>query len=93
MSVHVAEKKGSALKGSNGLIATMENEDGDWQSGQNLLLVAQDVQGKELINLTDNQTINVAVDTYCSYISWVSLLSPRATVSGGSLIDPGCRVL
>lgn len=67
MSVRVAEKKGSALKGSNGLIATAENEDGDWQNGQNLLLVTQDTQGKELINVTDNQTINVAVDTYCSY--------------------------
>lgn len=74
MSVHVAEKKGSALKGSNGLIATMENEDGDWQNGQNLLVVTQDTQGKELISLTDNQTINVAVDIYCSYTSWISLI-------------------
>lgn len=70
MSVYVAEKKGSALKSSNGLITTMENEDGDWQNGQNLLLVTQDVQSKELINLTDNQTINVAVDTYCTLLGY-----------------------
>ncbi|XP_071650081.1 UDP-N-acetylglucosamine--peptide N-acetylglucosaminyltransferase 110 kDa subunit isoform X2 [Temnothorax longispinosus] len=75
MSVmHVAEKKGSALKGSNALIATMENEDGDWQTGQNLLLVAQD---KEIINLTDNQTINVAVDTY-----WLLELAHREYQAG-----------
>lgn len=69
MSVHVAEKKGNALKGSNGLIAAIENEDGDWQNGQNLLVVTQDPQSKEMIGIADNQTINVAIDTYCSYIS------------------------
>lgn len=74
MSVHVAEKKGNALKGSNGLIATIENEDGDWQSGQNLLMVTQETQGKEMIGMTDNQTINLAIDTYCSYISRIFLL-------------------
>lgn len=86
MSVHVTEKKGNALKGSNGLIATMENEDDDWQNGQNLLVVTQDAQGKELISLTDNQTINVAVDTYCSYISWISLLCQGQQFQG-SLVD------
>lgn len=76
MSMHVAEKKGSALKGSNGLIATMDNENGDRQNGQNIMVFAQDSQGKELITLTDNQTISVTIDTYCSYTSWI-LLCPQ----------------
>jgi len=77
MSVHITEKKDNALKGSNGLIATMENEnhDGDWQNEQNLLIITQDIQGKELISLTDNQTINVAVDTYCSYLLYIAFSS------------------
>lgn len=96
MSVHVAEKKGSALKGSNGLIATVENEDGDWQNGQNLLLVTQDPQGKELINVTDNQNINVAVDTYCSYASRISLCFAKGDDFGGGggrgqLVEPRSR--
>lgn len=69
MSVHVAEKN-STLKDSNGLIA--ENEDDDWQNGQNILVMTQDTHGKELISLSDSQTINV--DTYCSYIFWIYLL-------------------
>lgn len=74
MSVHVAEKKGSTLKGSNhGMIATsiIDNENGDRQNGQNIMVFAQDPQGKELITLTDNQTISVTIDTYCSYTSWI----------------------
>lgn len=84
MSVHIAEKKGSTLKGSNGLIATAaESEtDEDWQNGQNLLVVTQDGQGKELL-LSENQTINVTVDTYCSYI-FLTLLSGWITLSIGT---------
>lgn len=70
MSMHiVAEKKSNVLlKGtSNGLI---ENEDvaDDWRNGKkNLLMVAQDVQSdKEAISLADNQSINLAIDIYCS---------------------------
>ncbi|XP_032665288.1 UDP-N-acetylglucosamine--peptide N-acetylglucosaminyltransferase 110 kDa subunit isoform X1 [Odontomachus brunneus] len=77
MSVHVAEKKGNALKGSNGLIATIESEDGDWQNGQNLLVVTQEPQGKEMIGITDNQTINVAIDTY-----WLLELAHREYQAG-----------
>lgn len=80
MSVHVAEKKGSALKSANGpLITSMDNnEDNDWQNGQNLLLVTQDTtQGKELIGLADNQTINVALDTY-----WLLELAHREYQAG-----------
>lgn len=73
--MHVAEK-GTALKGSNGLIATIENEDGDWQNGQNLLVVTQEPQSKEIISIADNQTINVAIDTYCSYFSRISSFGP-----------------
>jgi len=71
MSVHVAEKN-SMLKGSNGLQFIVENDDDDWQHGQNILVVAQDTHGKELISLSDNETINV--DTYCSYIFGIPLL-------------------
>lgn len=67
MSVHVAEKKSSTLKGTNGLIATENEAEGDWQNGQNLVVVAQEGQGKELV-LSESQTINVTLDTYCSYI-------------------------
>lgn len=69
MSVHVAEKKGNALmKSTNELIATIENGmDGDWQNGQNLVLVTQDNQNKEI----ENQAVNVAIDAYCSYIFWI----------------------
>lgn len=70
MSVHVTEKK-NTLKGSSGFI--VETDDDDWQNGQNILVVAQDAHGKELISLSDNETINV--DTYCSYIFEISLLS------------------
>ncbi|XP_011151619.1 UDP-N-acetylglucosamine--peptide N-acetylglucosaminyltransferase 110 kDa subunit isoform X3 [Harpegnathos saltator] len=77
MSVHVAEKKGNTLKGTNGLIAAIENEDGDWQNGQNLLLVTQEPQSKEMIGLADNQTINVAIDTY-----WLLELAHREYQAG-----------
>ncbi|KMQ93160.1 udp-n-acetylglucosamine--peptide n-acetylglucosaminyltransferase [Lasius niger] len=72
MSVHVAEKSNS-LKGSNGLIA--ENEDGDWQNGQNIVVVTQNMHGKELISLSDNQTINI--DTY-----WLLELAHREYQAG-----------
>ncbi|XP_012060571.1 PREDICTED: UDP-N-acetylglucosamine--peptide N-acetylglucosaminyltransferase 110 kDa subunit [Atta cephalotes] len=80
MSVHVAEKKGSTLKGSNhGMIATsmIDNENGDRQNEQNIMVFAQDPQGKELITLTDNQTINVTIDTY-----WLLELAHREYQAG-----------
>jgi hypothetical protein len=39
------------------------------QNGQNLLVVSQDTQGKELIAVADEQTVNgvnVVLDSYCS---------------------------
>lgn len=74
MSVHVAEKN-STLKGSNGLQFIVENDDDDWQHGQNILVVAQDTHGKELISLSDNETINV--DTY-----WLLELAHREYQAG-----------
>lgn len=77
--VRVAEKKETnvSCKGSNVLNGTttaevVPEDIADWQNGQNLLVVTQDSQGKELIALADNQTISVAVDSYCSYLSTVS---------------------
>lgn len=91
MSVHVAEKKGSALKSTNGpLITGMDNnEENDWQNGQNLLVVTQDAtQSKELIGLADNQTINVALDTYCSYIHFLDIFFLRKkNVTVGMIVD------
>lgn len=73
MSLLLAEKE-TVLRNTNGIIASVitnvdeiSNGTGEWQNGQNLLVVTQDTQGKELIAIADNQTINVAVDSYCSY--------------------------
>lgn len=74
MSIRLAEKKENVIKNSTGIIGNVVNSSDDvcngtveWQNGQNLLVVTQDTQGKELIAITDNQTVNVAVDSYCSY--------------------------
>ncbi|XP_076286274.1 O-linked N-acetylglucosamine (GlcNAc) transferase sxc isoform X2 [Lasioglossum baleicum] len=74
MSLRLVEKKETVLRSTNGIIGTvvntsdeMTNGTGEWQNGQNLLVVTQDTQGKELIAIADNQTINVAVDSYWDY--------------------------
>ena len=76
MSIRLAEKKENVIKSTAGGIGNVVNSSDDvcngtveWQNGQNLLVVTQDTQGKELIAIADNQTINVAVDSYCSYLS------------------------
>lgn len=73
MSVRLVEKKENVIKNATGVIGNVVNSSDDvcngtveWQNGQNLLVVTQDTQGKELIAIADNQTINVAVDSYCS---------------------------
>lgn len=83
MSLRLAEKKENVLKNSNIIIGNVVNSSDDvcngtvdWQNGQNLLVVTQDPQGKELIAIADNQTINVAVDSYCSYIFYRNSLFP-----------------
>jgi tetratricopeptide (TPR) repeat protein len=41
------------------------------QNGQNLLVVAQDHQGKDIINVADEQNVNgvnVVLDSYCSWL-------------------------
>lgn len=78
--VRVAEKKETICKGSNVLNGTtteISEDITDWQNGQNLLVVTQDPQGKELIALTDNQTISVAVDSY-----WLLELAHREYQAG-----------
>ncbi|XP_035730917.1 UDP-N-acetylglucosamine--peptide N-acetylglucosaminyltransferase 110 kDa subunit-like isoform X1 [Vespa mandarinia] len=79
--VRVAEKKETVCKGSNVLNGSTTNEITeditDWQNGQNLLVVTQDPQGKELIALSDNQTISVAVDSY-----WLLELAHREYQAG-----------
>ncbi|XP_076171153.1 O-linked N-acetylglucosamine (GlcNAc) transferase sxc isoform X1 [Ptiloglossa arizonensis] len=85
MSLRLVEKKKeSVLKSSNGIIGNVVNGTGDvyngtveWQNGQNLLVVTQDTQGKELIAIADNQTINVAVDSY-----WLLELAHREYQAG-----------
>ncbi|CAK9798093.1 UDP-N-acetylglucosamine--peptide N-acetylglucosaminyltransferase 110 kDa subunit [Anthophora quadrimaculata] len=84
MSLRVAEKKENVLKNSTGIIGNMVNSTDDvcngtveWQNGQNLLVVTQDTQGKELIAIADNQTINVAVDSY-----WLLELAHREYQAG-----------
>lgn len=87
MSIRLAEKKENVIKNSSGIIGNVVNSSDDvcngtveWQNGQNLLVVTQDTQGKELIAIADNQTINVAVDSYCSYfyltIFFYAILKP-----------------
>ncbi|XP_043486094.1 UDP-N-acetylglucosamine--peptide N-acetylglucosaminyltransferase 110 kDa subunit isoform X1 [Polistes fuscatus] len=80
--VRVAEKKetGPSCIGSNvlnGTTAEISEDITDWQNGQNLLVVSQDSQGKELISLADNQTISVAVDSY-----WLLELAHREYQAG-----------
>ncbi|KAG7211535.1 hypothetical protein KM043_010796 [Ampulex compressa] len=78
------EKKENALKNSSALIGSVINGTDDicngtveWQNGQNLLVVTQDTQGKELIAIADNQAINVAVDSY-----WLLELAHREYQAG-----------
>ncbi|XP_076623152.1 O-linked N-acetylglucosamine (GlcNAc) transferase sxc isoform X1 [Colletes latitarsis] len=85
MSLRLVEKKKeSVLKSSNGIIGSVVNGTEDvysgtveWPNGQNLLVVTQDTQGKELIAIADNQTINVAVDSY-----WLLELAHREYQAG-----------
>ncbi|XP_043248817.1 UDP-N-acetylglucosamine--peptide N-acetylglucosaminyltransferase 110 kDa subunit isoform X1 [Colletes gigas] len=85
MSLRLVEKKKeSVLKSSNGVIGSVVNGTEDvysgtveWPNGQNLLVVTQDTQGKELIAIADNQTINVAVDSY-----WLLELAHREYQAG-----------
>ncbi|CAL7933572.1 unnamed protein product [Xylocopa violacea] len=84
MSLRLAEKKENVLKSSTGIIGNVVNSSDDvcngtveWQNGQNLLVVTQDTQGKELIAIADNQTINVAVDSY-----WLLELAHREYQAG-----------
>ncbi|XP_017794291.1 PREDICTED: UDP-N-acetylglucosamine--peptide N-acetylglucosaminyltransferase 110 kDa subunit isoform X1 [Habropoda laboriosa] len=84
MSLRLAEKKENVLKNSTGIIGNVVNSSDDvsngtveWQNGQNLLVVTQDTQGKELIAIADNQTINVAVDSY-----WLLELAHREYQAG-----------
>ncbi|OAD60022.1 hypothetical protein WN48_06184 [Eufriesea mexicana] len=84
MSVRLVEKKENVIKNSTGVIGNVVNSSDDvcngtveWQNGQNLLVVTQDTQGKELIAIADNQTINVAVDSY-----WLLELAHREYQAG-----------
>ncbi|XP_029043936.1 UDP-N-acetylglucosamine--peptide N-acetylglucosaminyltransferase 110 kDa subunit isoform X1 [Osmia bicornis bicornis] len=84
MSLRLAEKKENVLKNSTSIIGNVVNSSDDvcngtveWQNGQNLLVVTQDTQGKELIAIADNQTINVAVDSY-----WLLELAHREYQAG-----------
>ncbi|XP_053971176.1 UDP-N-acetylglucosamine--peptide N-acetylglucosaminyltransferase 110 kDa subunit isoform X1 [Hylaeus volcanicus] len=85
MSLRLIEKKKeSVLKSTNGIIGSVVNGTDDiyngtveWPNGQNLLVVTQDTQGKELIAIADNQTINVAVDSY-----WLLELAHREYQAG-----------
>lgn len=84
MSLRLSEKE-TVLISSSGVIGNVVNSTEDvcngsvdWQNGQNLLVVTQDTQGKELIAIADNQTINVAVDSYCSYFRILNIFPPNA---------------
>ncbi|XP_076649492.1 O-linked N-acetylglucosamine (GlcNAc) transferase sxc isoform X1 [Halictus rubicundus] len=84
MSLRLVEKKETVLRNTNGIIGSVVNTTdeitngtGEWQNGQNLLVVTQDTQGKELIAIADNQTINVAVDSY-----WLLELAHREYQAG-----------
>ncbi|XP_012279363.1 UDP-N-acetylglucosamine--peptide N-acetylglucosaminyltransferase 110 kDa subunit isoform X1 [Orussus abietinus] len=82
MSAQLTEKTVNLVKShdsvvDSGIEDSQMTGNNDWQHAQNLLVVTQDSQGKEMIALADEQTINFVLDSY-----WLLELAHREYQAG-----------